>query len=36
MHVHFTSNASSGASGSRQATLGSDADVPAMRLTFTP
>jgi hypothetical protein len=36
MHVHFTANASSGASGSRQASLPTDVDVPTMRLIYTP
>jgi hypothetical protein len=38
MHVHFTASASSGTggAGSRQATLATEADVPAMRLTYTP
>lgn len=37
MRVHFTINAPSGSdnSGARQATVGTDVDVPAMRLTYT-
>jgi hypothetical protein len=36
MHVHFTAAASTGigGTGSRQATLATDVDVPAMRLTY--
>lgn len=38
MHVRFTASAPSGTggAGSRQATLTTDADVPTMRLTYTP
>lgn len=38
MHVRFTASAlsGSGGAGARQATLSSDADVPAIRLTYTP
>lgn len=38
MHVRFVATAPSGSggAGSRQATLATDADVPAMRLTYTP
>lgn len=38
MHVHFSANATSGSggAGARQASLATDVDVPAMRLTFTP
>jgi hypothetical protein len=38
MHVHFTMSASSGSGGAgpRQASLPTDVDIPAMRLTFTP
>jgi hypothetical protein len=37
MHVHFTMNAPSGSdgAGARQATVATDVDVPAMRLTYT-
>lgn len=38
MHVRFTVSAPSGTNGasSRQATVATDVDVPAMRLTYTP
>lgn len=38
MHVHFAISASSGSggAGARQASMPTDVDVPAMRLTFTP
>jgi hypothetical protein len=38
MHVHFNISAptGSGGEGGRQATLTTDAEVPAMRLTYTP
>ena len=38
MHLHFTATAPNGSGGAsaRQATLPSDVDVPAMRLTYTP
>jgi hypothetical protein len=38
MHVRFTANATSGTggAGARNATLATVADVPAMRLTYTP
>jgi hypothetical protein len=38
MHVHFSANAASGSGGAaaRQASVTTDVDVPAMRLTYTP
>ncbi len=38
MHVHFAVTAASGTggAGARQASLSTDTDVPAMRLTYTP
>ena len=38
MHVHFDASAPSGSggAGARHATVGTDIDVPAMRLTYTP
>ena len=38
MHVRFVANASagSGGAGARSATVATDVDVPAMRLTYTP
>jgi hypothetical protein len=38
MHVRFSANAASGTGGTsaRRATLTADAEVPAMRLTYTP
>jgi hypothetical protein len=37
MHVHFTANSSSasGVTGTRQAAIATDVDVPTMRLTYT-
>jgi hypothetical protein len=38
MHVHFAANAASGSggAGAHHATVATDTDVPAMRLTYTP